>query len=147
MKDNELKHLGNILANLPDSELHTVLEQMKHVRGYDNSFRYQKEEGISMLMNELETALRIDCYDYTGEPNLEYYQQKVEENPTIYPEIPHVVRLTKKEIDVFNWYLEDAKMDIAFGNSDWNGIYRKIVGDRSSEYAESLMTRYNEFTR
>ncbi len=52
------------------------------------------------------------------------------------------VELTVDEIDCFNAYIEDAKMDIEFGNSDWCDIYHKIVGDRVSEYAKEKMDRY-----
>ena len=50
--------------------------------------------------------------------------------------------LSKNEADTFNTYLEDD-IRIAFRNTDWNHIYRKIVGDNSSEFAEKCME--NEF--
>lgn len=46
--------------------------------------------------------------------------------------------LSKDEADVFNTYLE-SNIKIAFGNTDWNHIYRKIVGNNSSEFAEKCM--------
>lgn len=46
--------------------------------------------------------------------------------------------LSKDEADTFNSYLEDD-IRIAFKNTDWNHIYRKIVGDNSSEFAEKCM--------
>lgn len=46
--------------------------------------------------------------------------------------------LSKDEEDTFNSYLEDD-IRIAFKNTDWNHIYRKIVGDNSSEFAEKCM--------
>lgn len=46
--------------------------------------------------------------------------------------------LNKDESDTFNAYLE-GDMKIAFGNTDWNHIYRKIVGNNSSEFAEKCM--------
>lgn len=46
--------------------------------------------------------------------------------------------LSKDEADIFNAYLEDD-IKIAFKNTDWNHIYRKIVGDNSSEFAEKCM--------
>ena len=52
------------------------------------------------------------------------------------------IELTMDEIDCFNAYIEDAKMDVAFGNSDWRSIYHKIVGDRISDYAKEKMDRY-----
>lgn len=39
--------------------------------------------------------------------------------------------LPQKDIDTFNAYLTESRtpdMCVAFGNSDWNEIYRKIVG-------------------
>lgn len=46
--------------------------------------------------------------------------------------------LSKDETDTFNTYLEDD-IRIAFKNTDWNRIYRKIVGSNSSEFAEKCM--------
>lgn len=46
--------------------------------------------------------------------------------------------LNKDEADTFNTYLEDD-IRIAFKNTDWNCIYRKIVGNNSSEFAEKCM--------
>lgn len=46
--------------------------------------------------------------------------------------------LSKDEADTFNAYLEDD-IRIAFKNIDWNHIYRKIVGNNSSEFAEKCM--------
>lgn len=46
--------------------------------------------------------------------------------------------LNKDEADTFNTYLEDD-IRIAFKNTDWNHIYRKIVGNNSSEFAEKCM--------
>lgn len=53
--------------------------------------------------------------------------------------------LTEEEINCFNSYLEDAKMDVAFGNSDWNKIYNKIVGNNISEYAREKQDYYYDF--
>lgn len=46
--------------------------------------------------------------------------------------------LNKDEADTFNTYLEDD-IRIVFKNTDWNRIYRKIVGNNSSEFAEKCM--------
>lgn len=46
--------------------------------------------------------------------------------------------LSRDEADTFNAYLEDD-IRVAFKNSDWNRIYRKIVGDNLSEFAEKCM--------
>ena len=46
--------------------------------------------------------------------------------------------LSKDEADTFNSYIE-GDIRTAFGNTDWNHIYRKIVGDNSSEFAEKCM--------
>lgn len=49
--------------------------------------------------------------------------------------------LTDDEIDCFNAYIEGNGMPVAFGNTDWNSIYHKIVGDRVSDYAREMMDR------
>ena len=46
--------------------------------------------------------------------------------------------LSKDESDTFNAYIK-GDIKTAFGNTDWNHIYRKIVGDNSSEFAEKCM--------
>ena len=46
--------------------------------------------------------------------------------------------LSKDEADTFNAYIE-GDIKTAFGNTDWNHIYRKIVGNNSSEFAEKCM--------
>ena len=46
--------------------------------------------------------------------------------------------LSKEECDIFNVYLQ-GDIRIAFGNTDWNHIYRKIVGENSSNFAENCM--------
>lgn len=46
--------------------------------------------------------------------------------------------LSRDEADTFNAYLEDD-IRVAFKNSDWNRIYRKIVGDNLSEFTEKCM--------
>lgn len=46
--------------------------------------------------------------------------------------------LSKEECDIFNTYLQ-GDIRVAFGNSDWNHIYYKIVGENSSDFAEKCM--------
>lgn len=46
--------------------------------------------------------------------------------------------LSKDEADIFNAYLE-GDIKIAFRNTDWNHIYKKIVGNNSSKFAEKCM--------
>lgn len=50
--------------------------------------------------------------------------------------------LTRREIKIFNSYIENAGMGIEFGNTVWCDIYYKIVGDEASEYALMQMERY-----
>lgn len=47
--------------------------------------------------------------------------------------------LSDDEIDTFNAYLEKDDIPTAFGNTDWNRIYNKIVGKRRSKKAEQWM--------
>jgi hypothetical protein len=53
--------------------------------------------------------------------------------------------LTDEEIDCFNAYLDDEKDGIdaiAYGNSDWCAVYRKIVGNKISDVAQRRMDLY-----
>ena len=56
----------------------------------------------------------------------------------------HTVTLTDEEIDCFNAYIEDAKMNTAFGNSDWREVYRKTVDGRISDYAARKIKWYRQ---
>ncbi len=48
--------------------------------------------------------------------------------------------LSEKDAETFNKYLEDNDMPIAFGNSDFVQIYKRIVGDsKSSDILKSWM--------
>ena len=40
-----------------------------------------------------------------------------------------IITLTEEEIEIFNAYINDCMDEIAFGNSDWDDVYRKIVGE------------------
>lgn len=48
--------------------------------------------------------------------------------------------LSKEDIDVLNRYMEDGDLPVAFGNSDFADIYRKIVGQgKESEKIKKWM--------
>lgn len=48
--------------------------------------------------------------------------------------------LSEEDAETFNRYLEDNDMPIAFGNSDFVRIYKRIVGDsKSSDILKSWM--------
>jgi len=50
--------------------------------------------------------------------------------------------LSEDELVVFNSYLDDCMDSIAFGNSDWLEVYKKITNGRMSEKAKERMARY-----
>mgnify|MGYP006980470489 CR=1 FL=1 len=52
--------------------------------------------------------------------------------------------LSDDEIDTFNAYLENDDIPTAFGNTDWNKIYNKIVKQKHSEKIEQWINKYNE---
>lgn len=47
--------------------------------------------------------------------------------------------LPDDDIDTFNRYLEINDMPTAFGNTDWNHLYTKIVGDAGANHSEKIM--------
>lgn len=53
--------------------------------------------------------------------------------------------LSGDDIDTFNSYLENNDIPVAFGNSDWCAVYKKIVGDhgkfRAGEKMKNWMAR------
>lgn len=53
--------------------------------------------------------------------------------------------LSDDDIDTFNSYLENNDIPVAFGNSDWCAVYKKIVGDhgkfRAGEKIKNWMAR------
>lgn len=52
--------------------------------------------------------------------------------------------LSDNELAIFNAYIDDCMDSIAFGNSDWLEIYKKITNGRISEKAQERMARYRE---
>lgn len=73
-----------------------------------------------------------------------YVQRKVEEELEKADKTVHHISLTDDDIEIFQAYIEDAKVDIAFGNSDWNEVYDKIVDSNWSEYAKERRGYYQE---
>ena len=51
--------------------------------------------------------------------------------------------LTDEEIKIFQSYIDDGDMDIAFGNSDWVEIYLKITRFAFSDKAAKLVDKYH----
>lgn len=53
--------------------------------------------------------------------------------------------LSDDDIDTFNSYLENNDIPVAFGNSDWCAVYKKIVGEygklRAGEKMKNWMAR------
>lgn len=52
--------------------------------------------------------------------------------------------LSDKDIAVFNSYIESNDMPVAFGNSDWNNVYSKVVGRQQSAKAKEWQDRCRE---
>lgn len=52
--------------------------------------------------------------------------------------------LSEDELAVFNAYVDDCMDSIAFGNSDWLEVYRKITNGRMSDKAKERMARYRD---
>ena len=50
--------------------------------------------------------------------------------------------LSEDELTIFNSYLDDCMDSIAFGNSDWLAVYKKITNGRMSEKAKARIARY-----
>ena len=89
------------------------IEQSNYVDNAINALLYMKK--LKAEIAELELLLQFDSV--------------CENKPCV---------LSKDESDTFNAYIE-GDIKTAFGNTDWNHIYRKIVGDNSSEFAEKCM--------
>lgn len=52
--------------------------------------------------------------------------------------------LSEEELATFNAYLDDCMDSIAFGNSDWLEVYKKITNGRMSEKAKKRIAKYRE---
>lgn len=50
--------------------------------------------------------------------------------------------LSENELAVFNAYLDDCMDNIAFGNSDWIEVYKKITNGRMSDKSEKRIAHY-----
>ena len=95
-------------------------------------------KGVYLCYEYWESA-KADCIAVESNNKTRYYIINAIENCKLLERKPV---LTKEEADCFNAYLEDAEMDIAFGNSDWNEIYQKIVGSNVSDYARRKQDYY-----
>mgnify|MGYP006918540477 FL=1 len=123
-----------------------------------NNMREILEERLSAKKNDLEQMqdfLKIDMENNINTPNYEDNAintlLNMKKLKTEIAELELLLQLdsvckdktcvlSKDESDTFNAYLE-GDMKIAFGNTDWNHIYRKIVGNNSSEFAEKCMEK------
>lgn len=52
--------------------------------------------------------------------------------------------LSDEELATFNAYVDDCMDSIAFGNSDWVKIYKKITNGRMSEKSKKRIARYRK---
>ena len=52
--------------------------------------------------------------------------------------------LSEEELATFNAYIDDCMDSIAFGNSDWVEIYKKITQGRMSEKSEKRISMFRE---
>jgi len=134
MKSNELKHLGNILAELPENELHEVLVQLQHKWGY-TGFQKSKENYMVDFLKTIELLARVDSYDYwTGGADVEEHIRQHKEYPDVYLDLPHVFRLSEEELQKFisiYEYIKNHFNDDTFIWSDYEKIYQKIVDNPS----------------
>ena len=52
--------------------------------------------------------------------------------------------LTDEELATFLAYTDDCMHSLAFSNSDWIEVYKKITNDRISEKAKTRIASYRE---
>ena len=52
--------------------------------------------------------------------------------------------LSDDELAVFNAYIDDCMDSIAFGNSDWIEVYKKITNGRMSDKAKERIAYYRD---
>lgn len=89
-----------------------------------------KNEQYHTLYSELMIARDICQYGHIDDFCLE--QIIKERNITTALKTAANNALSDKNIATFNTYLEDNDIPTACGNSDWNEVYTKIVGDKIS---------------
>lgn len=52
--------------------------------------------------------------------------------------------LSDDELAAFNAYIDDCMDSIAFGNSDWVKVYKKITQGRMSDKAKKRIAHYRD---
>lgn len=126
---DELKDLINGLYQLTKKEVYEVIDKADEHNPY--LALYPKLKSIFDMMKyggvQPETVVRM----YQTQTNT----------------LPETSALTDEEIQTFNAYLEAGDLKTAFGNTDWNRIYRKIVGeDGISDKLEKRMSTERSHT-
>jgi hypothetical protein len=109
------------------------------MRVIDADVLYQE---VQQMLNEYNSQGMLNEFSVSGS-EIRKILQMIDKQPELSPEHSERI-LSCDEIDCFNDYIESEKVDIAFGNTDWCNIYRKLVGDRESEYARERMDYYRE---
>lgn len=129
---------------------------LNNIFAVDDCVEYASRHNLNVLFTETTSSSSVEAmmaFKKNGY-NIEIFEKEnyspdgLKLNPLIYvlftckKDALEEKILTDEEIECFNSYIEDSKMDIAFGNSDWCDIYHKIVGDKVSDYAKDKMNMY-----
>lgn len=113
----------------------------------ENIFKTKTEEELRKLYSEFLAAEKIGMFNPDSEIGKikELYEERFGCNATwmMQIELTHVICdlwyrennkeriLSETEVKTFERYIENNDMPIAFGNSDWCNVYRKIVGQHN----------------
>lgn len=96
------------------------LEELRHWAIGEYTFSYARQSGMVLEPKMVELLWQ------------QYSDEKAELVKKLDETIPSNL-LSYEDIKVFNSYIEDNDMPTAFGNSDWNKVYSKIVGNNQTE--------------
>ena len=116
------------VVRLSSDELVTICNAMYKAGGEEKDKLFHKLNSELMLTRDMCIYGHVD--DFCLEKIVESRMKCSNIKPTI---------LTEEEIEVFNAYIDSGDMKTAFGNTDWNAVYRKIVREHASETAKRLM--------
>lgn len=113
----------------------------------ENIFKTKTEEELRKLYSEFLEAEKIGMLNPDSEIGKikELYEERFGCNATwmMQIELTHAICdlwyrennkeriLSETEVKTFEKYIENNDMPIAFGNSDWCNVYRKIVGQHN----------------
>lgn len=128
---NISKENREVTMTLSADELVKICNIFYAAQDKDKTDTYYSLYGDMMLARDLCQYGHIDNFCLSNIAKCRNTRDAPNESP--------VTSLPDADIKTFNAYIEQNDMPTAFGNSDWNSVYRKIVDSHHSEKIKKWM--------